>query len=89
MQCRLLKESVRTSNWESRALSYEQQLYAATDAFASLRLYQVSAHLELPFVAIATPRLSSSRHSNLVFSKTSRMTLIDICVLTSLYGRKH
>ena len=41
MQCRLLKESVRTSNWESRVLSYEQQLYAATDAFASLRLYQV------------------------------------------------
>ena len=41
LRCRLLKESVRTSNWENRALSYEQQLYAATDAFASLRLFQV------------------------------------------------
>ena len=47
MQCRLLKDSVRTSNWESRALSYEQQLYAATDAFASLRLYQVSVRPSL------------------------------------------
>lgn len=41
MNCNLRKNSVRTSNWEGRVLSYEQQLYAAADAFASLKLYQV------------------------------------------------
>jgi len=41
MQARLLKERVRISNWESQTLSDDQKAYAATDAFASLRLHQV------------------------------------------------
>lgn len=37
-------QAVRCSNWEARPpLSGEQQAYAATDAWASLRVYEVSA----------------------------------------------
>ena len=35
-------QGLRTSNWETWPLSFEQQHYAALDAFASLLLYQVS-----------------------------------------------
>ena len=35
-------QSLRCSNWEARPLCTEQQQYAALDAVASLRLYEVS-----------------------------------------------
>ena len=43
MQHLLPKGSQRLSNWERRPLSYEQQAYAASDAYASLRIHQVSS----------------------------------------------
>lgn len=36
-------QMVRCSNWETRPLCPEQQQYAALDAIASLRLFEVSA----------------------------------------------
>ncbi len=35
--------SLRTGNWEKRPLSVDQLFYAATDAYAGLRLWQVGA----------------------------------------------
>lgn len=36
-------DGVRCSNWEHRPLSAAQRQYAAADAYASLRCYQVPA----------------------------------------------
>ena len=41
-------QALRTSNWEAWPLSLEQQRYAATDALASLLLYQVRGGAGLP-----------------------------------------
>ena len=35
---------IRCSNWEQRPLTPAQQAYAATDAYAALKLHQVYPH---------------------------------------------
>lgn len=57
MHLGLMKDAVRMSNWETRVLSYEQQMYAANDAFASLRLYQVTFSAYLFDVSITQFKL--------------------------------
>ncbi len=41
-----ISKSVRLSNWECDVLSESQKLYAATDAWACIRLYEELRHLE-------------------------------------------
>lgn len=36
--------ALRLSNWEARPLSWEQVNYACLDAYAGLRVYEVSSH---------------------------------------------
>ncbi len=49
---------IRCSNWETCPLSFEQKAYAATDAYAAVKLYQVCWRMAMLCV-IATETLLS------------------------------
>ena len=43
-----ISKSQRVTNWESPTLSFKQQLYAALDAYACLRIYNALMERPIP-----------------------------------------